>query len=305
MSNAPSYDPELEAPMRRYLQRPAAEEPAAEALIDAAVTGSTVVATELTLDGSTPGRRISATMFRDTAYPPDRRLPVVYYLHGGGLVAGTRGRVAAILTAYARLGCVGFTVEYGLAPSHPFAAAAGDCDAGLRGLLDLELPIDRDRVLVGGGSAGGGLAASVALAARDRGDHRIRALLLDSPMLDDRNDSVSARQFERTGIWSRAQNAAAWSASNPSGSSAAFPVPARAGSLADLPPAYLGVGSAEVFRDEVVAFADRIWRDGGSAELHVWTGAPHAFEALAPDAIVSRASHDTKLSWLRRIGFLD
>jgi acetyl esterase/lipase len=84
----------------------------------------------------------------------------------------------------------------------------------------------------------------------------------------------------------------------------AYPIPARADSYAGLPPAYLSVGSAEVFRDEVVSYADRLWRAGGSAELHVWNGAPHAFEALAPEARVTRASLGTKLSWLARIGCL-
>lgn len=304
MPNVPTYDPELEEPMRRYLNRPATEEPSAETLIRAAVAGSTVVATDLTLDGTDGGRRISATMFRDTAYPEDVRLPVIYYLHGGGLVAGTRGRVAGVLTALARHGCVGFTIDYGLAPIHPFEEAVGDCHAGLLGLLEADLPIDPDRIVVGGASAGGGLAASLAIAVRDRGGPRIRAQLLDSPMLDDRGDTVSAHQYESTGVWSREQNAAAWSAAQPSGSSAAFPVPARAASYAGLPPAYLSVGSAEVFRDEVVSFADRVWREGGAAELHVWSGAPHAFEALAPDAVVTNASFETKLSWLRRVGCL-
>ena len=129
------------------------------------------------------------------------------------------------------------------------------------------------------------------------------AQVLVCPMLDHRSATTSARQFTGPGVWSRESNRFAWSAvlgAEPADVPASVS-PSGAADLAGLPTAYLDAGSAEVFRDEVVEYASRIWAAGGQAELHVWAGGFHGFDALFPAATVSRAARATRLGWLRRV----
>ncbi|NUU25554.1 MAG: alpha/beta hydrolase fold domain-containing protein, partial [Streptomycetaceae bacterium] len=168
-----------------------------------------------------------------------------------------------------------------------------------------EIGADPERLLLAGESAGGGLAAALALLARDRGGPRPIGQVLLCPMLDDRNDSVSARQMAGLGVWDRTSNATGWRAllgdacGGPDVS--AYAAPARASDLSGLAPAFIDVGSAETFRDEAVGYATRIWQAGGSAELHVWPGGFHGFTMMAPDAAVSRDAVAAPGRWLRRI----
>jgi acetyl esterase/lipase len=154
-------------------------------------------------------------------------------------------------------------------------------------------------------SAGGGLAAATALLARDRGGPHLVGQLLIYPMLDDRNDSASAAQMAGVGSWDRTANATGWWAYL--GDRAGGPdvpghaAPARVEDLGGLPPAFVDVGSAETFRDEDVAYAERLWRCGGDAELHVWPGGCHAFDFLAPEAMLSRNARATRVRWLTRV----
>src|SRR5690606_12005125 len=149
---------------------------------------------------------------------------------------------------------------------------------------------------------GGGLAASLALFTRDHNGPAIHGTMLIAPMLDDRNDSSSSWQLEGVGVWDRNSNATGWSAllGTAAGDPGVSPYasPARAESLAGRPPTRIDVGSAETFRDEAVNFAQRIWSDGGVAELYVWAGAFHGFTAYVPDALISRQALRSRLSWL-------
>jgi acetyl esterase/lipase len=158
---------------------------------------------------------------------------------------------------------------------------------------------------VAGGSAGGGLAAAVALLARDRGGPPLLAQLLMCPMLDDRNDTPSAQQMAGLGVWDRTSNETGWTAllgaARGGPDVSPYAAPARATDLSGLPPAFIDVGSAETFRDEAVTYASRIWQAGGVAELHVWPGGFHGFAALAPQAAVSREANNAQRSWLRRV----
>ena len=124
-------------------------------------------------------------------------------------------------------------------------------------------------------------------------------------MLDDRNETVSSHQMNGIGIWDRNSNDTGWDAylgdRRHRDDVSIYAVPARATDLTNLPPAYIDCGSAEVFRDEDVAYATRIWHQGGVAELHVWPGGFHAFDSFAPTAAISQASRTTRTAWLRRL----
>ncbi|WP_372442739.1 alpha/beta hydrolase fold domain-containing protein [Streptomyces pactum] len=238
----------------------------------------------------------------------DRDAPGIYSIHGGGMVLGNRFfGIAGLAEDVLALGAVGVSVEYRLAPEHPAPAAAEDCYAGLLWFAGnaTALGVDPGRILVGGASAGGGLGAAVALMARDRGGPALAGQLLDCPMLDDRNATVSSRQYDGIGIWDRAHNETAWTAllgtDRGTGAVSPYAAPARADDLSGLPPAFVSVGAAEVFRDEAVEYATRIWAAGGQAELHVWSGAYHGFTGFSADTEVSRAAVATRESWLRRV----
>ncbi|MFJ7249733.1 alpha/beta hydrolase [Kitasatospora sp. NPDC098652] len=236
-------------------------------------------------------------------------LPLLYYLHGGGMVTGNAWSVLPrVLRSWAlplRLAVV--SVEYPLAPRTRFPGAVEDCYAGLGWVAEHadELAVDAGRLVIGGKSAGGGLAAALAHLVRDRGGPTPIGQLLLSPMLDDRGDTFSSHQMVGHDTWDRASNATAWQAVLGDRHGAAdlspYAAPARATDLTGLPAAYLDVGSAETFRDEAVAYADAIWRAGGEAELHVWPGACHGFDTLAPHAALARDAQEARTRWLRRV----
>lgn len=231
-------------------------------------------------------------------------VPTVLFLHGGGMVAGTADSDLDLISELAHeTGCAVVSVAYRLAPENPYPAALTDAVAALRWLTAGAGPalLDSQRVILGGISAGGGLAASTALHWRDYSGAPLTALLLMCPMLDHRSNSVSARQMAGTGSWDATANAVAWdvylAGITPDGSAS----PALNDNLAGLPPTFIDVGSAETFRDECVAFASQMWSQGGDTELHVWPGGAHAFDALAPWAHMSKAARAARVTWLRRL----
>ncbi|MEU7639450.1 alpha/beta hydrolase [Streptomyces sp. NPDC039016] len=236
-------------------------------------------------------------------------LPVLYYLHGGAMIMGNAWSVLPrILREWALpLGMAVFSVEYRLAPRAQYPEPLEDCYAGLVWAAGhaAELGIDADRIVIGGKSAGGGLAAALALLVRDRGGPRPLGQLLLCPMLDDRGATFSGRQMSGLGVWDLTSNATAWQALLGDRYGAAdlppYAAPSRAADLSGLPAAFVEVGSAEMFRDEAVAYANAIWQAGGQAELHVWPGAYHGFDGLAPQAALSRDARDARTRWLRRL----
>jgi acetyl esterase/lipase len=242
--------------------------------------------------------------------PAGARTPVaaVYYIHGGGMVLGdNRVGLPAMLELAGQLALAVVSVEYRLAPETPHPGPVEDCYAGLVWCASHagELGIDPGRVVVAGGSAGGGLAAAVALLARDRGGPALAGQLLICPMLDDRNDTLSSWQMAGLGIWDRAANEVGWTAllgaARGGPDVSPYAAPARAADLSGLPPAFIDVGSAETFRDEDVAYATRIWQAGGEAELHVWPGGFHGFAGIMPQAALSRDAVTAHAGWLRRL----
>ncbi|MEU6311050.1 alpha/beta hydrolase [Streptomyces sp. NPDC047014] len=236
-------------------------------------------------------------------------LPVLYYMHGGGMVMGNAPSVLPkLLRDWALpLGLAVVSVEYRLAPGTRYPGPLEDCYAGLVWLAAhaAGLRLDAERVVIGGKSAGGGLAAALALLTRDRGGPVPIGQLLLCPMLDDRGRTFSSHQMAGVDTWDRTSNATAWQALLGERYGAPdlppYAAPARATDLSGLPPAYIDVGSAETFRDEGVAYADALWRAGGRAELHVWPGAFHGFDSLAPLAALTRDAHEARTRWLRRI----
>ncbi|MEV5971048.1 alpha/beta hydrolase [Streptomyces sp. NPDC051921] len=236
-------------------------------------------------------------------------LPLLYYLHGGAMVMGNAWSVLpTVLREWAEpLGLAVLSVEYRLAPRARYPEPLEDCYAGLAWAAGhaAELRVDPDRVVIGGKSAGGGLAAALALLARDRGGPGVLGQLLLSPMLDDRCDTYSARQMSGVDVWDLTSHETAWRAylgeRHGSADLPPYAAPARATDLSGLPPAYLEVGSAEMFRDEGVAYANALWRAGGRAELHVWPGACHGFDGLARHAAVTRDARAARTRWLRRL----
>ncbi|MEU1661861.1 alpha/beta hydrolase [Streptomyces griseofuscus] len=241
---------------------------------------------------------------------PAASRPVLYFVHGGGYFSGDPRHlffIKPLLSEAERLGASLISAGYRLAPEHPYPAPLDDVYAGLLWTAEhaAELGLDADRIVVAGTSAGGGLAAALSLSVRDKGGPQLVGQLLMCPMLDDRNDTASAHQMDGVDLWDRSWNGFGWTALL--GSACGTPdvspyaAPARATDLSGLPPAFIDVGSAETLRDEAVAYADRIWRAGGSAELHVWSGGYHAFDLVVPDAAISRAAWQARRSWLERV----
>ncbi len=232
----------------------------------------------------------------------------VYYTHGGGMYMGTRFLfLDALVDMVDRYGIVVASVEYRLAPEHPDPAPVEDCYAGLVWLSAhaTELGVDPERIVVLGGSAGGGLAAGVALLARDRGGPHLAGQALYCPMIDDRDQTVSTLQHEKIWGWNRDANRWGWRfllgdrVGGPDVSP--YAAPSRMLDLSGLPPAFIDVGASEVFRDEAVDYASRLWATGGQAELHVWAGAYHGFTTDVPGSVICDAARAVRDSWLVRI----
>jgi acetyl esterase/lipase len=230
-----------------------------------------------------------------------RPRPAILHIHGGGFIAGTVDEVVPKLQRIAREhDCVIVTVDYRLAPETRFPGSLEDNYAALKWLHASagSLGVDPRRIAVMGESAGGGHAAMLAIAARDRGEVPIVFQLLIYPMLDDRTGS-SRRVPSHIGayIWMPASNRFGWSSllGVPAGSSTvpAGAVPARVGILAGLPPAFIGVGSIDLFVDEDVDYARRLIDSGVSTELCVVPGGYHGFDIIAPEASVSKAFRAT------------
>jgi triacylglycerol lipase len=241
--------------------------------------------------------------------PPraDVALPCIFHIHGGGYVLGKVGqREATHRDLAASLHCAIVTVDYRLAPETPFPGPINDCYAALQWLF-AEAPrlgIDATRIGVAGESAGGGLAAALALMARDRGEYNLAFQHLIYPMLDDRT-GVSGSPHPLTGefVWTADDNAFAWGAllgSKPGGDGVSlYAAAARAEDLSRLPSTFISTGALDLFLEEDVDYARRLARVGVSVELHVYPGAFHGFE-VSPTAGIARLSRANSYAALER-----
>src|SRR5580704_10512378 len=227
---------------------------------------------------------------------PGERRPAVLHTHGGGFVLGSAVNDVPWLQLMARaLDCIIVTVEYRLAPETPFPGSLEDNYAALKWLHSQADPlgVDPSRIAVAGESAGGGHAAILAIAARDRGEIPVMFQSLVYPMLDDRTGSSRhVPPYIGTFIWTADYNRRGWKAflgTEPGGPRVpAGAVPARVDNLAGLPPAWIGVGSLDLFVNEDIEYARRLVDAGVGTDLLVVAGAYHGFDGLVPNASLSK-----------------
>jgi acetyl esterase/lipase len=233
-------------------------------------------------------------------------LPCVYSIHGGGYVIGSYSMDDSRFDEWCpELGIVGVSVEYRLAPETSYPGPLEDCYRGLKWVYDNadELGVDQARIGVAGLSAGGGLAASLALLARDRGEVPLSFQLLDCPMLDDRQQTPSS-QLDGLPVWSRESNTFGWRCylGDLYGTEDVpyTAAPARCTDLTGLPPSFVSVGTVDGFRDEDIDYALRLNQVGVPCELHVYPGASHGYQLAIDSAIVRQSGRDAK-DWLARM----
>jgi acetyl esterase/lipase len=230
-------------------------------------------------------------------------LPAVVWMHGGGMVAGTNLQDDARFDVWCRtLGIVGVSVDYGLAPERPYPGPLEDCYAALAWAHEHadELGIRRDAIGIGGSSAGGNLAAGLALLARDRGEYPVAFQTLIYPMLDDRMTTPSS-QWD-VPMWPAPVLELMWNCylqgrrGEPDVDY--YASPGRAPDMAGLPPAFMCVGTLDGFLDDVMIYAQRMIQAGVPVELHVYPGAPHGFDLYMPESRIGQRGRRHVEEWL-------
>ena len=318
MTTRPPFDPELEALLqaRPYLSK-SIHPRHIPALRESLRAGDTRVSDDLLrrsgaidfeerdIPSSDPSVRTSLLVLR----PSGVRVPRagMCFIHGGGMISGdNRTGIEVLLDWVVNLGIVVASIDYRLAPEHPYPVPLEDCYAALGWLAANRswLGFDAQPLILAGSSAGGGLAAGVAMLARDRQGPALSDLVLMSPMLDDAAAFRSSTELESEGVWDRQSNHTAWQAllgdRHGTADLPAYAAPSRQQQLAQMPATYLDVGAVETFRDEVIDFGARLAQAGVSLEMHVWAGAFHGFDMLAPDSAVARIAGVARIDYLRR-----
>lgn len=264
---------------------------AALAMMPAPPLPDDVEISEQMVPGHDGDPEVRIKLYRPTAMATSA--PAIVWIHGGGMVLlnadGDDARCALWASSH---GCLVASVDYRLAPETPAPGLVNDCYAALHWVGDnaTDLGIDADRIVIGGASAGGGLAAGTALMARDLGGPALAAQLLVYPMLDHSNTTSSSHRIVDTRVWNRDANIAAWAAYLGGGEPTAYSSPTTARDLVGLPPAYINVGTLDMFVDEDVAYAQALTEAGVSAELHVYPGAFHGSNGFVAD-------HPTSMRW--------
>jgi acetyl esterase/lipase len=243
---------------------------------------------------------------RDRSVP----VPAMLWIHGGGMVFGSvQGDDFMCRSWVGNIGGVIVSVDYRLAPEHPYPAHVDDCYAALRWLFANtdDLAVDPSRISIGGASAGGGVAAGTALLARDRGEVALANQVLIFPMIDDRDATPSTHDATFPKVWNREANRHGWRAylGDRAGTDDVplYAAPARATveQLRGLPPTYMDVGELDPFRDEDIAYATRLLQAGVPCELHVTPGVYHASESQVLGAASSKRIRGYRTEALRRI----
>ncbi|CAM3184780.1 alpha/beta hydrolase [Tsukamurella hominis] len=233
--------------------------------------------------------------------------PLMYYIHGGGVVAGDRYSALDEVVHHVAAGrAVIVSIEYGTAPENPAPGPVDDCYAGLAWAAEnaSTLTVDPDHIVVIGFSGGGNLAAGVSLMARDRGLRGLTHQILGCPMLDDRLQTHSSQMMDGEGVWDRNENLWAWTAllgeRRGTADVSPYEAPARAQDLSGLPRTFIDVGSVEGFRDEAIDYAQRLSQAGVSVDLHMWGGGFHGFDIGIRQPAVSQISAAVRDEFIRR-----
>jgi acetyl esterase/lipase len=299
----PSLDPELEGMVRVLPDLGSSLDDLDEAramlaemaplVADVDTTGLDVQDVPLDDFGSPASARVYRPAGVDTA------LPGLVFIHGGGFVLGNVDLEHQTCVDLARdLGIVVASVEYRLAPEHPYPAGLEDCYAALRLLAGLP-GVDPARVAVHGQSAGGGLSAGLALLARDRGGPALCFQSLDVPVIDDRLETPSMRSAGPWLMWSPSQAATSWRLYLDGRPADQYAAPGRAEDLSGLPPAYVVTCELDPLRDEGNDYATRLMAAGVTVELHCWPGTFHGVQ-LVPDAAVVKRMNAERVGVLGR-----
>jgi len=268
-------------------------------------TDDRVVVDDHSIPGPEAGEEIPVRVYAP-ATREDTAAALVFF-HGGAFVLGDRFTEELRCLRYAAgARCVVVSVDYRLAPEHPYPAAVEDCFAGLEWTMShaADLGVDPDRVGVGGSSAGGALAASVALMARDRGGPPLVFQLLNYPVLDDRMQTPSMRAFDATPLWTSGATADMWRyyLGDPEerGEVSPYAAPGRCADLRGLPAAYVLTAELDPLRDEGIEYASRLMAAGVPTELHTVPGACHGFDIIAAQGALGRRAIEEQVRALVR-----
>lgn len=257
-------------------------------------------ARELRVPGPPGAPAVRVLLFEPTSRP--RQSPAICYLHGGGMVMGSADQCNGELWRLANeLGALVVAVDYRLAPETPYPGPLEDCFAALSWMAASanELGIDERRIVIMGESAGGGLAASLALLARDRGGPYIRAQVLTYPMLDHRTggeDDVWCNPIAGRLVWTRENNQHGWRAlqgdDSIDGLNKGYFSASLADQLSNLPPTYIAVGALDLFVDENLDFGRRLAAASVPVDVRMYNGAPHGFDLVRSADVALQASAD-------------
>ena len=244
---------------------------------------------EIQVPGSNGDPDVLVKVYKPKSLPSEA--PVLLWIHGGGMVLGSADWdddvCCPIATAHE---CVVVSVDYRLAPENPAPAQLHDCYAALKWVSEnaSSLGVSPERIAIGGASAGGGLAAGTALMARDNGGPNLIFQLLVFPMLDHRNQTPSSYGTSDTRVWNREANIAAWAAYlGEADEVTPYASPSIANDLSGLPPAYINVGTLDIFVDEDIEYAQRLSQAGVPVELHVYPGAFHGSNGFVAESALS------------------
>lgn len=314
-SRLDGVDPELRAPLEElremfpgglYAIEDLAERRRTDAMLAAemveAVKAAQTCSTEdVCVPGPVGSADVPVRIYRPMR--PQPASPAVFFIHGGGMYLGDLDyEHATAVKICEELGALVVSTGYRKAPEHPHPAQVYDCYAALSWMRDNAGPLDLDpgRLAIFGGSAGGNLALATALKARDLEGPALSYVMALYPMVDHRNTTPSARGGTAVGPWDRRANVEAWewflAGQEPDG----YAAPLHADDLSGLPPTFIDVGTADLFRDENLALAQRLLAAGVSTELHVYPGVYHAAEHYAPDAEAAQHMWTLRFRALRK-----
>lgn len=298
-------DPELKDPIKMMLSQmpptsldnPPAARAASKQMMAAMKTQMPVIPGVITEDRTIPGPMKSPGV-AVRIYRPEKQpglLPALLWIHGGGYMLGDIDQEDFTSKQFTLAGeCVVVSVEYRLAPEHPYPAPLEDCYAALQWLSSHadELRVDPTRIAIGGASSGGGLAAGLAILTRDRAEVKIIFQLLVYPMINDCNIAPASDVLPDTLFWTRENNLIGWRSylgCEPGGAEmSCYAAAYRAKNLGGLPKVYITVGDLDLFAQEDIDYSRRLIAAGVPTELHVYSGGCHAFDMLVPTADISK-----------------